>query len=65
MWENESINEIVSVANLGYPQKIENQLNKSYLFFRKSGFQTPGRVPLDSSGNPLLFCRIYVSETPI
>jgi len=32
---------------------------------RKSGFPTPGLVPLDSSRNSVLFGGIYVSGTPI
>jgi len=45
--------------------KIKHRSNKSNFVFGKSGFQTPGLVPLDSSRNSALFCGIYVSGIPI
>jgi len=46
------------------PPEFGHQL-KSSIFFWKSGFQTPGLVPLDSSRNSVPFGGIYVSGTPI
>jgi len=45
--------------------KFGQQLKSSNSFFGKSGFQTPGLVPLDSSRNSVHVGSIYASETQI
>ena len=52
-------------SNSAYLGKIGHQLKSSNFFFGKSGFQTPGLVPLDSSRNSVPFGGIHASGTPI
>ena len=49
-----------SHANFVYPGEIESLKNKLNFFFGKTGFQTPGLLPLDSSQNSILFCSTHV-----
>ena len=44
------------------PREIQTPIKQIIFCFAKSGFQTPGLVPLDSSRNFVLFRGIYVFE---